>query len=148
MSQGPGSRLDRAECSRFAVFYRKPPPRRAPEPRAQNRLGWAGLGWAGLGWLGLQNAVCSVPEDSVPFGRGPAGCGCTEFHPLGTRPRCHAYARLAPRGVMGHRSHLLAHQSTSAPTPRCPRAPYRSTPQVGARTEPRGGIQPLKTTST
>ena len=33
--------------------------------------GW--LGWAG--WAGLQSAACSVPEDSVPFGRGPAGCG-------------------------------------------------------------------------
>ena len=47
--------------------------------RAQNRLaGWAGgAGWlAGLaGLAGLQRAVCSVPEDSVPFGRGPAGCG-------------------------------------------------------------------------
>ena len=39
-------------------------------------LGWAGLGWLGwLGWLGVQSAECSVPEDSVPFGRGPAGCG-------------------------------------------------------------------------
>ena len=48
-------------------------PRRAPEARAQNRLGWL-AGW--LGWLaGLQSAVCLVPEDSVPFGRGPAGCG-------------------------------------------------------------------------
>ena len=32
-------------------------------------LDWAELGWAGL--AGLQNAVYSVPEDSVPFGRGP-----------------------------------------------------------------------------
>ena len=42
--------------------------------RAHYRLaGWAG--WL-AGWLaGLQSAVCSVPEDSVPFGRGPAGCG-------------------------------------------------------------------------
>ena len=32
-----------------------------------------GRGWAG--WLGLQNAAGSVPEDSVPFGRGPPGCG-------------------------------------------------------------------------
>ena len=37
--------------------------------------GAGGAGGAGLGWLGLQSAVCSVPEDSVPFGRGPAGCG-------------------------------------------------------------------------
>ena len=43
VSQGPGSSLDRAECSRFAVFYRKPPPRQAPESRAQNRRGGAGL---------------------------------------------------------------------------------------------------------
>ena len=50
------------------------PPRRAPEARAQNRL--AGLGWAG--WAGLQSAGCSVPEDSVPFGRGPAGCGAAD----------------------------------------------------------------------
>ena len=39
--------------------------------------GLAGLGW--LGWLGLQSAVCSVPEDSVPFGPGPAGCGWLGF---------------------------------------------------------------------
>ena len=45
--------------------------------RPQNGRGWlAGwLGWAGLGWLGLQEAAGSVPEDSVPFGRGPPGCG-------------------------------------------------------------------------
>ena len=48
--------------------------------RPQNGLaGWlAGLaGWAGwlAGWLGLQKAAGSVPEDSVPFGRGPPGCG-------------------------------------------------------------------------
>ena len=36
------------------------------------QAGWL-AGWAG--WAGLQNAVYSVPEDSVPFGRGPAGCG-------------------------------------------------------------------------
>ena len=46
---------------------------------ARAHYGLAGLGWAGLGWAGwlagLQSAVCSVPEDSVPFGRGPAGCG-------------------------------------------------------------------------
>ena len=66
VSRGTGSRLDRAECSRFAVFYRIQAPRRAPEP--VHRMGLAG-------WAGLQSAVCSVPEDSVPFGRGPAGCG-------------------------------------------------------------------------
>ena len=41
---------------------------------AAHRTGW--LGW--LGWLaglGLQEAAGSVPEDSVPFGRGPPGCG-------------------------------------------------------------------------
>ena len=50
--------------------------------RPQNGRGWAGwlAGWlAGLaGWLaglGLQKAAGSVPEDSVPFGRGPPGCG-------------------------------------------------------------------------
>ena len=32
-------------------------------------------GGAGLGWAGLQSSGCSAPEDSVPFGRGPAGCG-------------------------------------------------------------------------
>ena len=40
-----------------------------------HRTGWAGLGWARLGWLGLQSAVCSVPEDSVPFGRAPRAVG-------------------------------------------------------------------------
>jgi hypothetical protein len=48
-------------------------------------LGWAGwAGWAGLaglaglgwlGWLGLQKTGCGVPEDSVPFGRGPRAVG-------------------------------------------------------------------------
>ena len=42
-------------------------------------LGWAGwLGWAGLGkagWLGLQEVPNSVPESSVPFGRGPPAVG-------------------------------------------------------------------------
>ena len=42
--------------------------RRGSGTRAQNRRGW-------LGWAGLQSSGCSVPEDSVPFGRGPAGCG-------------------------------------------------------------------------
>ena len=45
---------------------------------AAHRMGWlAGwLGWlAGLAGLGLQEAAGSVPEDSVPFGRGPPGCG-------------------------------------------------------------------------
>ena len=44
----------------------------------QNGLGWAG--WAGLGWLagwlaGLQAVSNSVPESSVPFGRGPPAVG-------------------------------------------------------------------------
>ena len=34
-------------------------------------LGW--LGWAGL--AGLQRAANSGPEDSAPFGRGPAAVG-------------------------------------------------------------------------
>ena len=46
----------------------------------QAGLGW--LGWVGLGRLaGLQSAGCSVPEDSVPFGRGPAGCGSRLLFP-------------------------------------------------------------------
>ena len=55
--------------------------------RPQNGRGWAG-------WLGLK-AAGSVPEDSVPFGRGPPGCGLGGFFSprdgfslpgLGTRP--------------------------------------------------------------
>ena len=39
--------------------------------------GLAGLGWlAGwAGWLGLQDVPNSVPESSVPFGRGPPAVG-------------------------------------------------------------------------
>ena len=56
--------------------------------RPQNGRGWAGwlagwlVGWLGwlAGWLGLQEAAGSVPEDSVPFGRGPPGCGAAANH--------------------------------------------------------------------
>ena len=41
-SRGMGSMPDRADCNGFAVFYRKPPPKRAPEPRAP--IGWL-AGW-------------------------------------------------------------------------------------------------------
>ena len=50
-------------------------------------------GGAGLGWLGLQSAVCSVPEDSVPFGRGPAGCGAAAKESLVTSTRRLAESR-------------------------------------------------------
>ena len=32
-------------------------------------------GLAGLGWAGLQSGHYSAPISSVPFGRGPPGCG-------------------------------------------------------------------------
>ena len=45
-----------------------------------HRMGW--LGWAGLagwlaGWAGLayRGQTYVVPKSSMPFGRGPAGCG-------------------------------------------------------------------------
>ena len=71
--------------------------------RAQNRLaGWAG--WAGwlAGLAGLQSAVCSVPEDSVPFGRGPAGCGAAANQTLthdvymSTKAPANAYDEIPP----------------------------------------------------
>ena len=102
-------------------------PRPAPEARAQNRLGWAGLGWLGwLGWLaGLQSAVCSVPEDSVPFGRGPAGCGGLCFDPGG--PGHAPGSRDTPRrqrGELPHRTHIPAvRRQQSAYVPRSMRGP-------------------------
>ena len=57
-------------CNRFVVCYCKPPSRQARGCSAQNRRG--GAAEAGLS---LQNPLCIVPEDSVPFGRSSAGCG-------------------------------------------------------------------------
>jgi hypothetical protein len=50
-------------------------------------VGWAGLagwaGWAGWAGLGLQKAGCSVPQHSVPFGRGPRAVGSVYRPPRG-----------------------------------------------------------------
>ena len=47
--------------------------------RVSTGLGWL-AGWAGwAGWLGLQVLPNSVPESSVPFGRGPPAVGRSQL---------------------------------------------------------------------
>ena len=58
VSQGPGRAPDRAGCSGFAEFDRKP-----TALGRLHRMGGAGLGWAGLGWAGAYRAVQSAGAD-------------------------------------------------------------------------------------
>ena len=64
--RGAGSIAQSAVDLLYSIVNHRPGGLRSPV----HRTGW--LGGAGLG---LQSPVCIVPEDSVPFGRGPAGCG-------------------------------------------------------------------------
>ena len=53
----------------------------------QNGLGAGGLGgWGGWGWA-YREPTWVVAEPSVPFGRGPAGCGAAANY---TSNQCHA----------------------------------------------------------
>ena len=76
--------------------------------------GWAGLGWLGwlIGWLGLQAVPNSVPESSVPFGRGPPAVvrGFT-----GSRSGHGSLARAAPpaQGGQLRQSHHPSQDVTS-----------------------------------
>ena len=88
-------------------------------------------GWAGLaGLAGLQGAVCSVPEDSMPFGRGPAGCGAAANDPKLERAvqfSCSENGSFRRGGRFGP---FLQSTATATESPRHPPHAYRRMPGV------------------
>ena len=96
-----------------------------------HRTGGAGL--ARLGWLGWLTKFRMQRAGRFRALRPrPVAVGVRSFIPAGPG---HAvtHARLAPYGVMGHRSHLLAHHGTSAASLPLPVSPLPVPPAGGCK---------------
>ena len=87
-----------------------------------------GISWAG--WLGYKVPCAACRKIPCPSAAAQRAVGVRNFIPSGPG---HAvtHARLAPYGVMGHRSHLLAHHGTSAASLPLPVSPLPVPPAGG-----------------